>query len=276
LRVSFNKWECARHDSFIYFEKYVRINLGIFFGTAVGPGTEHFMTWTCENIEARLSDYLDGLLSPDESRAFETHANSCENCAQMVASISQLVSGMHSMEQIETPPQLVYSILNATLGPRETKKGWRGSFGWMSGLASPRFAYSAISVAATLLILLTASGFSWRKPKLADLSPASVYRNANSKAHLAYAHTTKFVSDLRVVYEIQSRLNKDNDLPTTPESTVPQSAPGKNPGSTDGSKPTTPRQQNRANGLGKAFEILASEVPVVSAQFCGRLGRRMP
>ncbi len=235
------------------------------------------MTWTCENIEARLSDYLDGLLSSDERHEFELHANSCENCAQMVASLSQLVSGLHTMEQIETPPRLVYSILNQTLGPREAKKGWRSAFGLLGGLSSPRFAYSAISVAATLLILLTASGFSWRKPKLADLSPATVYRNANSKAHLAYAHTTKFVSDLRVVYEIQSRLNKDNELPTTPESTVPQSAPGKNPGSTDGTRPTTPRQQNRANGLGKGLEILASEVPTVSGQFCARLlGRRIP
>ena len=235
------------------------------------------MTWTCENIEARLSDYLDGLLSPDERHQFDLHANSCENCAQMVASISHLVGGLHSMEQIETPPRLVYSILNQTLGPRESKKGWRGILRLVARLGFCPLRLQCVSVAATLLILLMASGISLRKPKLADLAPSTVYRNIDGQGTRAYARTTKFVSDLRVVYEIQSRLNKDNELPTTPESTVPQSAPGKSPGSTDGTRPATPRQQNRANGLGRELEILATEVPVVSGQLCGRLlGRRIP
>jgi putative zinc finger protein len=235
------------------------------------------MTWTCEHIEARLSDYLDGLLGPDERYEFELHAKSCENCAEMVASVSRLVGGLHSIEQIATPPRLVHAILNQTLGPREAQKGWQSSFGILRGLASARFAYYAVSVAATLLILLTAAGFSWRKPKLANLSPIVLYRGADGLAHRAYAKSTKFVSDLRVVYEIQSRLNKDNELPTTPESTVPQPAPGKSPGSTDGTRPSTPRQQNRANGLGRELEILATEIPVVSGKWCaGLLVRRIP
>ena len=231
------------------------------------------MTWNCEQIEARLSDYLDGLLTADERHAFDVHANSCASCGQMVASVSHLVSGLHTMEQIETPPQLVYAILNRTLGPRTAKQGW-SSFGWLRGLTTARFAYSAVSVAATLLILLTASGFSFKKPKLSDLSPVNIYRTANSQAHIVYAKSTKFVSDLRVVYEIQSRLSKDNELPTTPESTVPQSSPGKSPGTTDRTHPATPRQQNRADGLSKTIETLAMEVPVANSRwYVSLLGR---
>lgn len=230
------------------------------------------MSWNCEQTEAQLTDYLDGLMSPGERIEFEAHLNSCKDCAQIVASVSQLVGNLHSMEQIEPAPQLVYAILNKTLGPRETKKGWRSAFGWIGGLASPRFAYSAVSIGASLTILLAASGVSLRKPKLADLSPVNIARSVDRQAHLVYARSTKFVSDLRVVYEIQSRLNnKDNELPTAPENTLPSTAPDKAPGSTDGTRPGSPRQQNRANSIQREIEVVAMEAPVLGAAACSRL-----
>lgn len=236
------------------------------------------MSWTCEQTEARLSDYLDGLLSPVERQEFDAHATGCEVCAQIVASVSHLVDGLRSMEHIEPPPQLIYAILNQTLGPRETKKGWRSAFGWLNGLASPRFAYSAVSLAASLTILVASSGVSWhKKPKLSDLSPVNIARGVDRQAHLVYARSTKFVSDLRVVYEIQSRLNKDNDLPTTPETTMPRSAPEKAPGSTDGTRPNSPRQQNRANDIRREMEVVAMEAPALSMKACSSLlGGRIP
>jgi anti-sigma factor RsiW len=235
------------------------------------------MTWTCELTEARLSNYLDGLLSPDERHAFDMHVNACEHCVPLVACVSHLLTDLRSLKQIEPPPQLVTSILNQTIASWEIKKGWRVAFGWLGGLASPRLAYSAVSIAASLTILLAASGISLRRPKLADFSPVNIARNVDRQAHLVYARSTKFVSDLRVVYEIQSRLNKDNELPTTPETTMPQSAPGKAPGSTDGTRPATPNQQNRANGIGRELELLATQVPIISGALNGQwVGRRIP
>ena len=226
------------------------------------------MTWTCEQTEARLSDYLDGVLNPAELAEFNAHVPSCARCAPLVAGVSELLTGLHGMEQIEAPPQLVYSILDKTLGPREAVTGWRAMLGWVRGAASVRFAYGALSVAATLIIFVSAAGFNWRHPKLADLRPAMIYSNVDSKVHRAYGSSVKFVNDLRVVNEIQSRLREDNDLRANPESTVPESSPQKQPGSTDGTKPAAPRQQNRANDLARQIEVLAMELPGV----CGGRG----
>ena len=232
------------------------------------------MNWTCEQVEARLSDYLDGLLEPAESHELNLHVNLCESCSLLFATVSRTLGGLYSLEVVEPPPQLVYAILNQTLGPRTARKGVLGVFDLLGSLLTARFAYGVISVAATLIVLLTASGFSFRKPKLAELTPARIYQNANSAAHLAYARSTKFVSDLRVVYEIQSRLSKDSDLPTDQEGTLPQPAPGKNPGSTDNSKPGAPKQQNRANGLRREIEVLAALLPAMNRNLTGQLMRR--
>jgi hypothetical protein len=186
-----------------------------------------------------------------------------------VASVSDLLTGLRGMEQVEVPPRLVYSILDKTLGPRETVTGWRAMFGWIRGTASIRFAYGALSVAATLIIFVTASGLNWRHPKLADLRPASIYHKANSSVHRAYGSSVKFVNDLRVVNEIQSRLREDSDLRATPENVIPATSPQKQPGSSDGSKPTVPRQQNRANDLIRQIEVLALEMPAACGGFGG-------
>jgi hypothetical protein len=224
------------------------------------------MTWTCEQTELLLTDYLDGLLSPQQRHDFDLHVNSCERCTPLVSSVSHAVANLRALPELETPPRLVYNILDATLGPRETITGWAAVRAWIRSLASPRFVYGSVSVAATLVMLITASGFNWKKPKLADLAPASIYRNTNRKLQRAIGSGTKYVSDLRVVYEIQSRLRQDNDLPTNDESTAPQSAPQKEPGRTDGTAPATPRQQNRANDINTRIQVLAEELPVLSGK----------
>jgi anti-sigma factor RsiW len=223
------------------------------------------MIWTCEQIETRLSDYLDDAMSRNDRVSFEAHVGDCPRCAPLVAHLSKLLTSMHVMEQIEPPPRLVYNILDKTLGKREPVTGWRAIFGWFEGVSTMRLAYGALSVAGTFAIVLSTLGFSFSKPKLADLRPATIMRKADSQAHLMYAKGTKFVNDLRVVSEIQSRLRQDNDMPTSQEGVVPSR--DKQPGQTDGTKPTSPRQQNRADDLTHQLEILADEMPV----WAGRL-----
>jgi hypothetical protein len=186
-----------------------------------------------------------------------------------VTGVSQVLGTLRTLAQVEPRPQLFHSILTATLGPQS----WRRAKRWMRGLQSPRFVYSAISVAATFVVILTASGFSFRKPKLADLYPATIYGNADRRAHLVYARSTKFVSDLRVVYEIQTRLNENEQSPVTREPAIPENSPNKQPGRTDNTNPSAPKQQNRADEIGRNLRVLASQFHLLS----GSIGeRRMP
>jgi len=227
------------------------------------------MNWTCEQTELHLSDYLDGLLPADEQRAFDLHVNACERCTPLVSSVTHALVNLRALPELETPPRLVYNILDATLGPREAVTGWAAARAWIRSFASPRFAYGSVSLAATFLMLVTASGgFDWKKPKLSDLAPSAIYRNANRRVHVAYAQGTKYLSDLRVVYEIQSRLRQESELPANNEGKSPDSGPQKEPGRTDGTAPATPRQQNRANEANLHLQVLAEELPVLSGKFC--------
>jgi anti-sigma factor RsiW len=166
--------------------------------------------WNCARTEERLSDFLDGILSPAEAAEFSAHAGSCDACGKLVKQVGGLVHQMRALDALETPLQLIPQILESTLGPRRTQSaGWQRWFAWVPQFWQPRFAMGAITVAATILIVLYSTGISPAKLKKADLSPANIFRTANRQVHLTYARSAKFVNDLRVVYEIQTRLQPD-------------------------------------------------------------------
>jgi len=219
------------------------------------------MNWTCEQTELLLTDYLDGLLSAAEKHEFDAHVNTCARCTPLVSSVTHALATVRSLPEIEPPQRLVYNILDKTLGPRETLTGWKAVLAWFRAFNPQRIAYGGVSLCAMFLVFASFTGFNWKKPRIADLAPASVYRGADRQAHLVYARSAKFVSDLRVVYEIQSRLQRSEELPGTQDSTTPQTPPDKNPGSTDGSAPASPKQQNRANDLASHSVVLAAACP---------------
>jgi len=220
------------------------------------------MSWTCEQVEASLSEYLDGLLGEGARREFDAHANHCDRCGPLVARVSGVVSGLHRLELLEEPPELASIILDKTLGPRKQKLSWRSAFEWLRLLSQPRFAYSAVSIAITLAVLLPSLGINWRHVRLADFRPANLYRAADRQVHLVYARGSKFVADLRVVYEIQSRLRPETEPGAGLENKkLPQNSPDNPPGMTNGPQRNQPRELNRADQLHPELSVLASALP---------------
>jgi anti-sigma factor RsiW len=186
------------------------------------------VSWTCTQIEEELSDYLDGMLGNNERREFEAHAAGCASCTLLLQQVGGLVGRMRVLEPLEEPPQLVARILDQTLGPRaRTAMGWAGWLGWFRPVWQPRFALGAATVMATILIVFQATGIHPTKLTAADLNPANTFKNVNRHAHLVYSRGVKFVNDLRVVYEIQSRLRPEETPVPEPEQQTPP--PAKNP-----------------------------------------------
>ena len=208
------------------------------------------MTWTCEQNELRMSDYVDRLLEPHELREFAEHLEACARCSALAARVASLVAGMQRLDTLEPPPQLVRNILDQTIGPRPERRSWRAWLDWLSPAWQPRFAMGALSVVITFAVVSQALGIQPTQISLSDLNPVNVYHQANRRAHLLYARSVKFINDLRVVYEIQSRLQPEPQPETTPAE--PEAAPGKAP------EKNQPRERNRADELGPQPTILAS------------------
>jgi hypothetical protein len=182
--------------------------------------------WSCQETEARLGDYLDGTLSSAAREQFESHAASCVGCASLIASITGLVSSLRQLEPVVEPPNLPARILAATLGPQRAKSGWRSWLRWLRPVSQPRFAYGAVSVLVTVAVVSQAMGFEWRESAIASLNPVNIVHAANRQAHQAYAHSVKFLDNLRLVYEIQTRLHPDDE--TEQIAAPPTGSPEKN------------------------------------------------
>lgn len=192
------------------------------------------MNWSCVQLEERLSDYLENALSESEQREFRAHADSCPRCAPLVAQVSRMLGSLHSLEFEPVPPMLASKILDLTLGPRKKKIEW---LKWVPILWQPRFATGLVTVLATALIIFHATGgVKKSKLTLADFNPIAIIQSANSQAHLAFARGVKFVNDLRVVYEIQSRLQPASS--GTPGQQTPSATPSQQ-------KPPNQSQHNR-------------------------------
>jgi hypothetical protein len=194
LPASSKKWECVRPSE--------------------------AMNWDCTLTEERLSDSLAEALLPEESAAFRAHTADCERCRQLVARVGGIVVQLQQLPPIQEPPFLASRIVALTRG---MPPGNSATERWPWAIWQTRFVMGLATVAATALIVFHA--LSAGAPSKLQFSPASLYRGANRRAHLTYARGVKFVNDLRVVYEIQSRLSSqpEPDSQPAPEERRPDS-----------------------------------------------------
>jgi hypothetical protein len=127
------------------------------------------------------------------------------------------VAFLERVEAPEPPDQLITRILfHAPVGGRLPEptpvKKQRGFgewlHGWISPLLQPRLAMGMAMTILSFSMVGRIVGIPQRQLTLADMEPARVWATVDDKLHRSWDRAVKYYQNLRLVYEIQSRLQE--------------------------------------------------------------------
>lgn len=210
---------------------------------------------TCGQCERMMLDAADGTLLPEEQVQFDLHVAGCEGCSRSLADAQRGAAwlGMLHGAPPQPPPQMMERILAHTSGnpavaipvrPRnEPILSYAGSsvlasnsaldngmqtvlaFGpvrrqnWVTRLltsvSQPRFAMTAAMAFFSIALTLNLTGVSLRDIRASSFTPA----NLRHTFWTTNARVFRYYDNLRVVYELESRVRevqKDTDEPAAP------------------------------------------------------------
>ena len=223
---------------------------------------------SCLEFEALLADDLDQVLSGEAKQRFDLHRRECASCRALYDEARAGIDWLHSLREVEPPAGLVHNIMMATAGalPAQAAPLARPSQGWRDRLRQwiplpatpalqPRFVMAFGMAFFSLSVLLNVAGFKLRDLRYVDLRPSAIVRGYYETT----GRLTRYYENIRVVYEIESRVQQLKRM-TAPEQTTPPSTDkDKNP--SDKSGVPDPKFQNYTREEGQ---------PVVAAAPAGR------
>ncbi len=169
----------------------------------------------CSDVEILLAEYTDGTLQSGVKAAVESHLQSCAACRELADDISAAVGFMARASVIEAPPELVTKILFQVpaLKPSLARRLFgRVVGGWLEPVLQPRLAMG-MGVAALSFFMLEPGV---RQLTPSDLDPVKLWTSAETRADRIWERGVKSYENIRLVYEIQTRLSEwEQEAPET-------------------------------------------------------------
>jgi hypothetical protein len=173
----------------------------------------------CADIDGLLCDYVDGTLRSEQKAAVEEHLASCAPCAELAKDCAGAVAFMERAAAVEPPAELLTRILfDIPQGAhhRAPRSLWsRLKAKWIEPVLQPRF---AMGMAMTILSFAMLgrfagryAGIEMRQIRPSDLNPAAIWTAIEDRALRAWERGVKYYENLRLVYEIQTRLKDWGD-----------------------------------------------------------------
>jgi anti-sigma factor RsiW len=167
---------------------------------------------TCSDLEILLAEYIDGTLAPEVKSTVESHLASCVDCRELARDASSAVAFLERTAAVEAPPELVTRILfevsngpsHSAVRPSLPQRLFGRLFGgWLEPVLQPRF---MMGMAMTALFFV-----GMRQLTPSDLDPVKVWTSAENRISRTWERGVKYYENMRLVFEIQSRLKEWND-----------------------------------------------------------------
>jgi hypothetical protein len=215
----------------------------------------------CKALENLWIDYFDDALEATAQREVEEHLTRCEKCDTLVAELRANIFLANAIPEVEPPPRLTARIFEATSGAQSAPAWYDFIFDFIRPQTLPKFAMGSLMAVASLAIVLYSFGVDFSHVTSADLAPSRLWERTNREVHLAYSRSVKYYNALRIVYEIQSRLETVNpssggtDSATPSDQSPPQNAPS------GPSKPGSQRTFSFEERFG-AIEVVENRIPM--------------
>ena len=162
----------------------------------------------CEQAEILLCDYLDGTLEAGRRAELDAHMQTCGACSVMRRDVEAALGFIQEASPAETPegllPRILFHLPRAPKMP-ERAPWWRN---WLGPLMQPRLVMGMAMTILSFSMIGRLVGIEPRQLTMADLEPARVVAAIDWKAHRAWDRAVKYYDNLRLVYDIQTRLEE--------------------------------------------------------------------
>jgi hypothetical protein len=235
--------------------------------------------------ESLLADALDGTLSVADATAFKRHQSECAPCEQMFQETQRGMAWMgYLATEPEPPADLLGKILARTSGqlpaanPGVTapplvlpgRPAWRRVLLPAARQAiEPRLLMTAAMAFFSIALTLNLAGVKLTQLRASDLQPSRLRANLTRQYYATNEQVTKYYENLRVVYEMESRVRELKR--STEAEPTPQPAPRQPARDGSGSPSSTAPQGENPPSPADRYTHFVIPAAVVPARFdCGR------
>ncbi|HYK62765.1 MAG TPA: anti-sigma factor [Bryobacteraceae bacterium] len=169
----------------------------------------------CADVEILLAEYVDGTLRREAKAAVKQHLDTCVPCRDLAHDAAGAVAFMERASRVEAPPELVTRLLfevtqgssHTVVKPPLAQRLFGKTFGsWLGPVFQPRF---AMGMATTLLFFATV--IRGRQLRPTDLNPLKIWGATEDQVSRVWERGVKYYENLRLVFEIQTRLKQWNE-----------------------------------------------------------------